>query len=116
MLISPPTIFLCTHWWLGLNRRVWPHMATRPVFFCMATTASASARLSASGISTCTCLPAFIHARACSACICVGGRDHCVDFLQSQAVSQVCGGVADAVSGGDLLRLWQLAADQRHDL
>jgi hypothetical protein len=37
-----------------------------------ATTASASARLSASGISTCTCLPAFRQAMACAACICVG--------------------------------------------
>jgi hypothetical protein len=44
----------------------------RPVFCCMATTGSASARLSASGTSTCTCLSAFIEARACAACICVG--------------------------------------------
>ena len=72
MLNSPAAILLCTHWWLGLKRRVWPHIATRPVFFCSATTASAPASESASGISTCTCLPAFRQAIVCSACICVG--------------------------------------------
>src|SRR5664279_1071875 len=47
-------------------------MATRPVPFCAAATASAPASESASGISTCTCLPAFRQAIDCSACICVG--------------------------------------------
>src|SRR5215475_5915745 len=72
MLNSPATIFLRTHWWLGLKRRVWPHMATSPVFFCRSATACASASESASGISTCTCLPAFMQASAWLACICVG--------------------------------------------
>src|SRR5215475_8412559 len=47
-------------------------MATRPVFFCRSTTACASASESASGISTCTCLPACMQANAWLACICVG--------------------------------------------
>src|SRR5215468_3086584 len=47
-------------------------MATSPVFFCRSTTACASASESASGISTCTCLPAFMQASAWLACICVG--------------------------------------------
>src|SRR5664279_6189464 len=47
-------------------------MATRPVPFCAAATASAPASESASGISTCTCLPAFRQAIDCSACIWVG--------------------------------------------
>src|SRR5215510_9475717 len=72
MLNSPATIFLRTHWWLGLKRRVWPHIATRPVFFCRSSTARASASESASGISTCTCLPAFMQSSAWLACICVG--------------------------------------------
>ena len=72
MLNSPATIFLCTHWWLGLKRRVWPHIATSPVSFCRSTTACASRQESASGISTCTCLPAFRQAIDCAACICVG--------------------------------------------
>src|SRR5579863_1067522 len=72
MLYSPATILLCTHWWLGLNLLVWPHIATSPVFFCNSTIACASDSESASGISTCTCLPAFRHASACCACIWVG--------------------------------------------
>src|SRR5437764_72026 len=28
---SPAWMRLCTNWWLGLNRRVWPHIATSPV-------------------------------------------------------------------------------------
>src|SRR5262245_54660470 len=46
-------------------------MATSPVFFCRSATACASASESASGISTCTCLPAFMQASAWLACICV---------------------------------------------
>src|SRR5450759_295679 len=72
MLKSPATILRCTHWWLGLNRRVWPHIATSPLLFCKSTTACASRQESASGISTCTCLPAFRHAMDCDACIWVG--------------------------------------------
>src|SRR5262245_26975821 len=72
MLNSPATIFLRTHWWLGLKRRVWPHIATSPDFFCRSTTACASFSESASGISTCTCLPAFMQSSAWLACICVG--------------------------------------------
>src|SRR5262245_44147617 len=72
MLNSPATIFLRTHWWLGLKRRVWPHIATSPLLFCRSTTACASFQESASGLSTCTCLPAFMQAMAWSACICVG--------------------------------------------
>src|SRR5262245_55645536 len=72
MLNSPATIFLRTHWWLGLSRRVWPHIATLPVCFCSATTSWPSFSASHSGISTCTCLPAFRQAMLCSACIWVG--------------------------------------------
>src|SRR5450756_2821205 len=72
MLKSPATIFRRTHWWLGLKRRVWPHIATSPLFFCRSTTACASPSESASGISTWTCLPAFRQAIDCSACIWVG--------------------------------------------
>ena len=86
---------LCTHWWLGLKRRVWPTMQTRPVSFCCASTASASAQLSASGISTCTCLPAFMQAIAC-----VGvhlrrrAQDHRVDVLAAPGFGQIGRGVA----------------------
>src|SRR5579863_1060434 len=72
MLNSPATILLCTHWWLGLNLLVWPHIATSPVFFCNSTIACASCNESANGISTCTCLPAFRQASACCVCIWVG--------------------------------------------
>src|SRR6478672_2712058 len=72
MLNSPATIFWRTHWWLGLNRRVWPHIATSPLLFCKSATASASRQESASGISTCTCLPAFRQSMDCAACIWVG--------------------------------------------
>src|SRR5476649_2310827 len=47
-------------------------MATKPLLFCKSTTACASRQESASGISTCTCLPAFRHAMDCDACIWVG--------------------------------------------
>src|ERR1700747_1908340 len=47
-------------------------MAMSPVCLLRSTTACASRRESASGISTCTCLPAFMQAIACVACICVG--------------------------------------------
>ena len=57
---SPAAIRRWTHWWLGLNRRVWHTMAVTPVRCWAATTASASARLSAIGISIRTCLPASI--------------------------------------------------------
>src|SRR6185437_14375460 len=57
---------------MGLKRRVWPHIATSPVFFCRSTTACASDRESASGISTCTCLPALRQAIDSAACIWVG--------------------------------------------
>ena len=47
--------------------------ATSPVCFCeLGRRPRASVELSASGISTCTCLPAFRHAIVCAACICVG--------------------------------------------
>src|SRR6266496_1245135 len=72
ILSSPAAMRRCTHWWLGLKRRVWPTIATLPVSFCSRSTASASARLSASGISTWTCLPARRHCIACAAWICVG--------------------------------------------
>src|SRR5574337_1241126 len=69
---SPATTRRRTHWWLGLKRRVWPHIATLPERCASATTASPSASASHSGISTCTCLPASRQACACAACICVG--------------------------------------------
>src|SRR6266496_3192816 len=72
ILSSPAAMRRCTHWWLGLKRRVWPTIATLPVCSCSRSTASASARLSASGISTWTCLPARRHCIACAAWICVG--------------------------------------------
>ena len=72
MRSSPDSILRCTHWCDGLNRRVWPTMQTSPVSFCTASTAWASAQLSANGISTWTCLPARIAAIDCAACIWVG--------------------------------------------
>ncbi len=62
----------CTHWCDGLKRRVWQTIAVSPVRSWAATTASASAKLSAIGISTSTCLPASITAMACAACSWVG--------------------------------------------
>ena len=69
---SPAPIRWWIHWCDGLKRRVCPTMQTRPVSCCTRSTACASAQLSASGISTCTCLPARIAAIACAACSCVG--------------------------------------------
>ena len=43
-------------------------------------------------------------------------QDHCVDSLDRQAVGEVGAHVGDAVFRGDLLRLVELAADQRDDL
>ena len=47
-------------------------MATKPFSLAKETTDSASFQLSAKGISTCTCLPAFKQAMLWAACICVG--------------------------------------------
>src|SRR5690348_2054323 len=47
-------------------------MQMRPVSFWARASASASARLSATGISICTCLPERRHWMPCCACICVG--------------------------------------------
>src|SRR5215831_7940428 len=69
---SPAPIRRWIHWCDGLNRRVCPAMATRPVSCCTRSTCCASAQLSASGISTWTCLPARIVAIACCACSWVG--------------------------------------------
>src|SRR5262245_56498582 len=44
----------------------------RPVSFCTFASSSESFRLSATGISICTCLPARMHCSPCFACICVG--------------------------------------------
>ena len=92
---SPARIFRCTHWWLGLKRRVWPTIATLPgCAAAAARTASASARLSASGISTCTCLPAARHAIACAACSCVGvHRITASTSRQREALGEVVGDV-----------------------
>src|ERR1700752_548800 len=49
-------------------------MAMSPVCLLRSTTACASRRESASGISTCTCLPAFMQAIPCVACLCLGGN------------------------------------------
>ena len=117
MLNSPAVILLCTHWWLGLKRRVWPTIATRPLAFCAAATASAPCRLSANGISTCTCLPAFRQAMLCSACICVGVHRMTASTSFSARLSAELGAdMADAVLGGHLLGLVEFAADQRDDL
>src|ERR1700722_10968294 len=69
---SPAAIRCRTHWCDGLNRRVGPPMETLPVSCCPRSTACASAQLSATGISTWTCLPARIAAMDCSACSWVG--------------------------------------------
>src|ERR1700733_15720878 len=60
------------HWCDGLNRRVCPTMQTRPVSRATRLTAWAYAQLSATGISTWTCLPARMAAMACRACSWVG--------------------------------------------
>src|SRR6185436_11842081 len=72
MLNSPFTIRWRTHWWLGLKRRVCPHIAILPVRRAASTTACTSFKTSHSGISTWTCLPACRQASACAACIGVG--------------------------------------------
>src|SRR5215470_9093881 len=69
---SPAAIRRRIHWCDGLNRRVCPTMQVRPVSRCMRSTSCASAQLSASGISTWTCLPARSVAMACHACSWVG--------------------------------------------
>ena len=73
MLNSPATIRLCTHWWLGLKRRVWPHIATRPVCFCSCDhrlrRPPASRR--AGSRPARACRPSGRRC-ACAACICVG--------------------------------------------
>ena len=108
---------LCTNWWLGLKRRVWPPIATSPVFFCIATTASASFRLSARGISTCTCLPASRHCSAWAACIWVGVARMTASRPGSfRAVGEIGRHVADAVLFRRLLRLVEFASDERDDL
>ena len=92
-------------------------MATRPVFFCFSTTASASLRLSASGISTCTCLPASqalyglrgVHLRR-------RRENDRVEVRQLQGVGEVGRGVADAIFRRRFLRLVELASNERDDL
>src|SRR6516162_9587647 len=69
---SPARMRRRTHWCDGLNRRVWPAMQTLPVSCWTRLTSCASAQLSATGISTCTCLPARIAAIDCAACSWVG--------------------------------------------
>src|SRR5215831_9794457 len=69
---SPAPIRRWIHWCEGLNRRVCPAMQTSPVSCCTRLTSCASGQLSASGISTWTCLPARIAAMACRACSWVG--------------------------------------------
>src|SRR6266536_64677 len=64
---SPVAMRRWIHWCDGLNRRVCPTIHVRPVSPCTRSTSSASAQLSASGISTWTCLPARIAAMACCA-------------------------------------------------
>ena len=97
---------LWIHWWLGLNRRVWPAMAMRPVSFCAFRTRSASATLSDIGISTCTCLPARRHCMDWSACICVGrGENRGLDARLRQALGQIAGPVRNAELPGHLLGL-----------
>ena len=62
---SPATILLWTYWWLGLKRRYMPGHRDEPGFPAASwTSASLSTRLSAIGISTRTCLPAFRQAIA----------------------------------------------------
>ena len=61
---TPMLLFLARN---GTNIRV-----ERGAVAGEASTASASARLSASGISIWTCLPAAMHCSACAACIGVG--------------------------------------------
>src|SRR5215469_1417184 len=69
---SPARMRRRTHWCDGLNRRVCPTMQTLPVSCCTRWTSCASGQLSATGISTCTCLPARIAAMAWPACSWVG--------------------------------------------
>ena len=69
---SPDTMRRWTHWWLGLNRRVWQTIAVTPVRRWAATTASVSASESAIGISIRTCLPASMAATAWAAWTGVG--------------------------------------------
>src|SRR5688572_22629551 len=94
MLNSPAKMRLRTHWWLGLKRRVWPHIATLPACFCSVTTAWPSLSASHSGISTCTCLPALRHEIVCSACICVGvariTASRCLIFRLSSSSVVTC--------------------------
>ena len=101
----------------GLKRRVWPTMQVRPVSCCLRTTASASAQLSHSGISTCTCLPASMQAIACSACIWVGVHRITASTSSRASASLKFGrAVLRAVFRGDRRGLFAGAADDRDDL
>src|SRR5665647_728013 len=71
-LNSPAAMRRWIHWCDGLKRRVCPTIAIRSDAAAAASVASASARESASGISTWTCLPASSTACVCSACCLVG--------------------------------------------
>ena len=86
--------------------------------FCTAATACASAQLSASGISTCTCLPAFRHGdRLRGVHLRRRAQDHRVDVLRAPGFGEVGAWHAPMpYLRGDLLGLLELAADQRDDL
>ena len=113
---SPAPIRRWIHWCDGLNRRVCPAMQTRPVSRCTRSTCCASGQLSASGISTWTCLPARIAAMACRACSWVGvHEDDGVDVVAGEYLVQVGRGMFHAVLPRDLLGLLQPAADHGRD-
>ncbi len=106
-----------THWWLGLNRRVWPTIATLPRFLRAAhdrfrvlqtvgernLDLDVLARLEAGdrlrGVQ--------LRRRA---------QDHRVDLRQREAVGKVVGDVADPVFRRNLPRLAELAAHDRDDV
>ncbi len=114
--LARPDACLCTHWWLGLKRRVWPAMATRPVSFCTAHQAF--------GIGQIVGHRNFDHAHACrpactgsawSACIWVGVvEDRGLDAGLRQAFREIGRPVRDAEALGHLLGRVRAAAGQRH--
>ena len=101
----------------GLNRRVWPHIATSPVVSAKSATACASARGIGERDSTCTCLPAFRQAIDCAACIWVGVHRMTASTsfrakLSARSVAACAIPYLSAIFAGR----FEPAADQGHDL
>ena len=90
-------------------------MQTSPERFARSATACASASESASGISTCTCLPAFRHCRVCAACnLRRRAQDGRSDARARQRFGEIRGGVRHAILARDFFGGRELSPHDRH--